>query len=84
MADTVRDANTEERVYQTLERTQEKTWNVATLSKELGVSRAKIERAFVALEVEERITVEHAIGNSWIPHIRRPEALPNGKKGKGT
>lgn len=83
MADTVRDADTEERVYQTLERTQEKTWNVATLSKELGVSRAKIERAFVALEVEERITVEHAIGNSWIPHIKRPEP-PNGKKGKGT
>ena len=60
MQESVRDQGLEERVYNTLIRDPEKIWNVATLAKELGCSRNKIDRAFIALQVQDRITVESA------------------------
>jgi hypothetical protein len=79
MQESVRDQGLEERVYNTLIRDPEKIWNVATLAKELGCSRNKIDRAFIALQVQDRITVERLVGNSWIPRLKQGS---NGKKPK--
>jgi hypothetical protein len=80
MQESVRDTGVEERVFQILNQDTEKIWNVATLAKEVGCSRAKIDRAFIALEVQDKITVERLVGNSWIPRVKKQD---NGKKGKG-
>ncbi len=82
MQESVRDTGVEERVYETLSRDPSRIWNVAMLSKEIGCSRAKIDRAFIALEVQDRITVERLVGNSWIPRLKQA-SNGNGKKSKG-
>lgn len=81
MEASVRDTGVEDRIYQILSRDPDRIWNVATLAKETGVSRAKIDRAFVALEVENKITVERVVGNSWIPRLKRKDE-GNGKKAR--
>ncbi len=82
MQESVRDTQVEERVFEILNKDAEKIWNVATLAKEIGCSRAKIDRAFIALEVQEKITVERLVGNSWIPRVKKGDN-GNGKRTKG-
>jgi hypothetical protein len=84
MQESVRDTGVEERVYEILSRDETKIWNVATLAKEVPCSRAKIDRAFIALEVENRITVERLVGNSWIPRIKKRDSSAPGNGSKST
>lgn len=78
----MRDTEVEERVFEILTQDPERIWNVATLAKQVGCSRAKIDRAFIALEVQDKITVERLVGNSWIPRLKRHDA-GNGTRRKG-
>jgi hypothetical protein len=84
MQESVRDTGVEERVYEILSRDESKIWNVATLAKEVPCSRAKIDRAFIALEVQEKITVERLVGNSWIPRLKKHDAGSPGNGSKST
>ena len=81
MQESVRDTGVEERIFEILSRDESKIWNVASLAKEIPCSRAKVDRAFIALEVQERITVERLVGNSWIPRIRKHDS---GSPGNGS
>lgn len=82
MQESVRDTGVEQKVFEILNQDTDRIWNVATLAREIGCSRAKIDRAFIALEVQDKITVERLIGNSWIPRVKRPDN-GNGLRGKG-
>lgn len=77
MQSTVRDPEVEEKVYDLLVSDPDKIWNVSLLTQALECSRAKIERAFIALETQDRITVQRLVGNSLIPRLKKtPDGAP--------
>ena len=78
MHQSVRETEVEQRVVEVLEKDPTRIWNVATLAKEIGCSRAKVDRAFIALEAQDKISVERLIGNSWIPRLKRPSSSKRG------
>lgn len=78
MEASVRDPETESRLYALLSADANKIWSVSSLTRELRVPRLRVERAILVLQVEEKVTVEKPIGNTWVVRLR-----PNGKKTKG-
>ena len=80
MEASVRDPETEARLYSLLNEDANKIWSVSSLTRQLGLPRLRVERAILVLQVQEKIIIEKPIGNTWV--VRLPPNA-NGKKGKG-